>query len=898
MYLPSGTRLGPYRIEAPIGAGGMGEVYRATDTRLNREVAVKVLPSNLTTESSAKRFALEAQAASALNDPHICTIYDVGEHEGQQFIVMEMLEGQTLKRHIDGRALPAEQVLKLGTQIAAALQTAHGKGIIHRDLKPANIFVTERGEIKVLDFGLAKLLQQTDQDATVSLALTAPMAVLGTLPYAAPEQLRCEKTDARTDIWGFGTVLYEMATSQRPFREQVSTRLTDAILHEPPSPPQALNGAIPAELERIILKCVEKDPENRYQSAKELAVDLRRLEATSTGVTLAPPLRKRPRRWLVRAIGGAGVSALIAVTFLLLPHLTHNDSPGAPPLRWEQLTNFNDAAEIPALSRDGKLMAFVRGPGSFGSSTNTGQVWFKSMPDGEPFQITKTAFRKQTINFAQDGSRLYFTQIEGPFAWNTYELPLLGAQEPKMFMANATGLSWIGSDRVLFSAIMSGIHMKLSTSNPGRTDERDVYVPSDPMQGMVHRSALSPDGKWVLLVEMDSQWWRRCRVVPFDGSSAGQQVGPEGSCTWAQWSPDGKWMYFTVDTWTSGFHVWRQRFPDGTPQQLTPSGASEEEGLAVLPDGKSFVTTSGTQQSAIWLHSDRAGEKEITSEGYSFLPALSPDGRKVYYLRRVTGSHSYFSGELWVSDIATEAAERVFAGLVMTHFSISKDGKKIVFATEQGQARSGIWVGWLDRTQAPRQLTFGGEFRAFFGKPGQILYQGTQASPKIMRINEDGGGQVAVSNLDILSLQSVSPDGRWALVGVAPPGGHGDRNKLDVAIPLEGGAPTTVCDNCNIGFGFVRFSAPLLSWSLDGNWVFVRLRPFPVGSSKTLIIPVKSGAAPPAFTKGFSSEADFARIPNARLINQDDVSPGVSSNYFVSARRSAKANLFRIYLEQ
>ena len=180
----------------------MGEVYRATDTRLKRDVAVKVLSSRLTAEPSAKqRFEREAHTASALNDPHICTIYDVGEHEGQQFLVMELLEGRTLTQYMDGRALPVEQVLKLGTQIAGALQTAHGKGIIHRDLKPANIFVTQRGEIKVLDFGLAKLLPRAEQDATLSLALTEPLAVLGTLPYMAPEQLRGENTDARTDVW-------------------------------------------------------------------------------------------------------------------------------------------------------------------------------------------------------------------------------------------------------------------------------------------------------------------------------------------------------------------------------------------------------------------------------------------------------------------------------------------------------------------------------------------------------------------------------------------------------------------------------------------------------------------------------------------------------------------------
>src|SRR6266566_1935792 len=643
MHLPSGTQLGPYRIEALIGAGGMGEVYRATDTRLKRDVAVKVLSSRLTMEPSAKRrFEREAHTASALNDPHICTIYDVGEHEGEQFLIMELLEGQTLKQYMDGRALAVEH---------------------------------------------------------------------------------------------------------------------------------------------------------------------------------------------------------------------------------------------------------LRGPGSFGSSANAGQIWFRSLPDGEPFQLTKTLLRKQTINFSQDGSRLFFTQLEGQFVWNTYEVPLLGAQEPKLFMANATGLSWIDSDRVLFSAITTGIHMKLITSNPNRTEERDIYVPTDPLQGMVHRSALSPDGKWVLLAEMDAEWWRRCRVVPFDGTSVGRPVGPEGSCTWAQWSPDGKWMYFTVDTRTAGFHVWRQHFPDGTPQQLTPSGAGEEEGLAMMPDGKSFITTSGTQQSVIWLHDDKTGEKQITSECYSFLPTLSPDGKKVYYLQRTRKVHSYFSGELWVSDVATGAAERLFRGLTLTHFSISQDGKKVVFATEQGQARSGIWIGWLDRTQAPRQLTFGGEDRAFFGRPGQILYQGAQIPPKIMRIKEDGSGQDVVSDLPIMQLQSVSPDARWALVGATPPNGHGDRNSVIMAVLLEGGAPITVCDNCSVGFGTARSSAPLLSWSLDGKWVYVSLRQFPFGSLKTAVIPIKSGTAPPAFTKAFGSEADFARIPGPRLINQADVPMGMSPNYFVSTRRSAKANL-------
>ena len=894
-----GQKFGRYRIEEEIGAGGMGVVYRAYDEKLERDLAIKVLiPGALNDEAARKRFRNEARILSRLNHPSIQTIHDFESFEGHDFLISELVPGVSLDARLRSGALPENELTHLGYQLAQGLAAAHAAGVLHRDLKPANLRVTSDGRLKILDFGLATLSHEAVLTLSTTLTMAdAPAGVAGTLPYMSPEQLLGEEVDQRSDIYSTGVTLFELATQRLPFTDPLVPKLTNAILHQVPPALRPLAPKLSPEFERIVLKCLEKDPELRYQSAKELASDLRRLEVASTPVTTAATLPKPPQRWLMPAIAAVGVFALTATTWSLWPRFTRSENT-TPALRWEQLTNFNDAAEIPALSRDGKLVAFLRGPGSFGSSANAGQIWFRSLPDGEPFQLTKTPLRKQTINFSQDGSRLFFTQLESQFVWNTYELPLLGAQEPKLFMANATGLSWNDSDRVLFSTITTGIHMKLITSNPNRMEERDIYVPADPLQGMVHRSALSPDGKWVLLAEMDAEWWRPCRVVPFDGSSVGRSVGPEGSCTWAQWSPDGKWMYFTVDTRTAGFHVWRQRFPDGTPQQLTPSGASEEEGLAMMPDGKSFITTSGTQQSEIWWHDDNTGEKQITSQGYSFLPTLSPDGKKVYYLQRTTKAHSYFSGELWVSDVATGAAERLFRGLVLTHFSVSHDGKKVVFATEQGQAGSGIWIGWLDRTQAPRQLTFGGEDRAFFGRPGQILYQGTQIPSKIMRISEDGSGQDVVSDLPIMQLQSVSPDARWALIGTTPPNGHGDRNSVIMAVPLEGGAPITVCETCSVGFGTARSSAPLLSWSLDGKWVYVSLRQFPFGSMKTAVIPIKPGTAPPVFTNGFGSEADFARTPGSRLINQADVPTGMSSMQFVSTRRSAKANLFRIYLRQ
>ncbi len=274
-----GRTLGHYRILEKIGAGGMGEVYRAHDERLDRDVALKVLPTGtLADEAARKRFRKEALALSKLNHPNIATVFDFDTQDGVDFLVMEHIAGITLDQKVSSGPLPEKEIARLGVQLAEGLAAAHEQSVVHRDLKPGNLRLTPDGRLKILDFGLAKLLQPVGQAMTESLTESGAMA--GTLPYMAPEQLRGESVDARSDLYAAGVVLYEMATGRRPFEEKLSTTLTDAILNRAPVGPRALNERVSPELERVVLKCLEKEPENRYQSAKEVVVDLRRLGAS------------------------------------------------------------------------------------------------------------------------------------------------------------------------------------------------------------------------------------------------------------------------------------------------------------------------------------------------------------------------------------------------------------------------------------------------------------------------------------------------------------------------------------------------------------------------------------------------------------------------------------------
>ncbi len=851
-----GRQFGPYHIVSPLGAGGMGEVYRAHDSKLDRDVAIKTLPQEFARDPERlSRLRREARTLASLNHPNIAAIYGLEESEETNYLVLELVEGETLRG-----ALPVHTALDRACQVAAALEAAHEKGIIHRDLKPANVKVTPQGRVKVLDFGLAKAIwgsqgkQDLSQLATVTGVESVAGQIVGTPGYMSPEQARGRDVDKRTDIWAFGCLLYELLAGKRAFAGETLPDAIAAVLEREPDW-HALPAKTPPKIRELLRQCLQKDAGRRLP---DIADARRTIEEAQRGWN----------RWRAVAIGAAAVATLVIGATLWLR------GPARPADRseWVQLTQLPDSVTQPALSPDGRMLAFIRG---YSTWIGPGQVYVKILPDGEPVQLTHDNVLKMSPTFPPDGSRIAYTTVDPQFRWDTWLVPALGG-EPQPLLRNASGLVWTGPRQVLFSEIKTGIHMGIVAADENRLGARDVYLPTDE-PAMAHRSYLSPDGKWVLLAEMDQDhFFLPCRLVPMDGSSPGRHVGPlGGGCTVAAWSHDGKWMYFTADPGGVN-HIWRQRFPDGQPEQIT-SGPTEEEGIAMAPDGRSFVTAVALQNTSLWVH-DAKGERQISLEGNGYNPKFTPDGKKLCYLivKEAPNEFAYYRnpGELRTADMESGRSEPLVRGLSVLDYDISTDGQRVVMWTTDSEGRPRLWVAPIDRSSAPVQIPNVEGVEPRFGPSGDIFFRHSKAmSTFVYRIHPDGTGLQKAIEEPVFILRAVSPDGRW-IVGWAPLPGNGPPSIQ--AFPLDGGAPI------QIGVSFNTF----LEWSRDGRSVLI---------NGSYIVPLPRGKVlPPIPAGGFHSEEEEASLPGARRIDAEGVVPGPSPEVYAFYRGTTQRNLYRI----
>jgi Tol biopolymer transport system component/predicted Ser/Thr protein kinase len=797
--LSAGARVGSFELLGPLGAGGMGEVYRARDTRLGRDAAIKVLPAELAGDADRRaRFEQEARAASALNHPNILTVYDIGTVDGSLFIAMEYVDGKTLREVLASGTLPTRRLLPIACQIADGLAKAHSAGIVHRDLKPENVMVNKDGFAKILDFGLAKLAAAPEEGGSQLQTLvgpgTRPGVVLGTVGYMSPEQASGAAVDFRSDQFSLGSILYEMATGKRAFQKKTAVETLSAIIREDPEPIAAVDPTAPAPLRWIVDRCLAKEPEDRYASTRDLARDLKQTQERLSDATgeAAVPGARRPgrRRWW--AAGLAALALLAAADLALRLRSGGAASATAPAL--SRVTFGPGLEDEPSFSPDGKFLAYTT------DERGNLDVLVQPLGGGEPIRIGYPDADDGEPAWSPDGSKLAFVSAREHggrlgIALNVGPLePYLNAKFGDIFLVPALGgtpvklvedgyfPSWSpDGKRIVF---MSNRDRQLNLWTVSAGGGAPARLTKNP--DIDYQPAWSPDGKWIAYGSGVASTSFEVRVVAASGGTPRTLTADFGYVTRPAWSADGKTLFFSGER-AGILNVWRVPFSEAgkpVPPSRVTLGQGQDTGVALSHDGKRLAFAADHNDSNIWELTVDTGQLRAVTSGASQpdYPQPSPDGKTLLVTATRTGESA-----IWTVDLQGRFLSQLTTGFVgqpSAHWS--PDGRWIAYLRE---GKGGGLTLWL--------LPIGSMNAQDTGVPA--------------------------------SVSEWSPDGKWIATGVSQGRGEITVYSVDKKTAL----PVTS----------VKSEVDDPTWSPDGKQIAFRLERGPI--REIWVVPAHGGQARP-----------------------------------------------------